>query len=509
MALPVMTISDIEGNIAPSVNVGILVAPPISDAPISQVIYLLQGWSIISSYIDTTQLINWDDDNFPNTGYSDPFKISDILKQFLYKLDDDNVEYNVWATSQAEFIANVIIVKDGIGAAYLPQWDFDGIHGLKFTNAGLNIAGVFQGLQIKMLNAGYYIKLNGYAPTFLSSETINFPMINGWSVIGYPSQQPISIVTFFENFPTEDLAIVKDYLGNAYLPEWGFNGIDNLQPGEGYQVRINNWTSGDTFVAKIFGQTVNPTIDEEDEVNDDVVVIDDAIHYSDISMVIKIPGDLIVPVIDIMNTHTTLDVKKGLLLGYLNPQIQDSDVLLQEITPSKQANNDAKSSNISVFESLLAEYLIQFSVNDEPSGYSKEVQNLINLYWNIHSLHKDKFGNTLLYNFHEELKKETITLTFFAFSDSKALLVGKASGVIKNLKLTKEIVALTVQGDDALTTSVVEGLIANEIPKLYLFTGEKYMLITPTLVSGTLQFVSLKEVQISVLGLGEELITPL
>ena len=84
MALPVMTISDIEGNIAPSVNVGILVAPPISDAPISQVIYLLQGWSIISSYIDTTQLINWDDDNFPNTGYSDPFKISDILKQFLY-----------------------------------------------------------------------------------------------------------------------------------------------------------------------------------------------------------------------------------------------------------------------------------------------------------------------------------------------------------------------------------------------------------------------------------------
>ena len=62
MALPVMTISDIEGNIAPSVNVGILVAPPISDAPISQVIYLLQGWSIISSYIDTTQLINWDDD---------------------------------------------------------------------------------------------------------------------------------------------------------------------------------------------------------------------------------------------------------------------------------------------------------------------------------------------------------------------------------------------------------------------------------------------------------------
>ena len=37
---------------------------------------------------------------------------------------------------------------------------------------------------------------------------------------------------------SNNLIIAKDYLGNAYLPEWDFNGVGYLKPGQGYQVKL-------------------------------------------------------------------------------------------------------------------------------------------------------------------------------------------------------------------------------------------------------------------------------
>ena len=39
---------------------------------------------------------------------------------------------------------------------------------------------------------------------------------------------------------TGNLIIAKDYLGQAYLPEWNFNGIGDMNPGEGYQLKTIN-----------------------------------------------------------------------------------------------------------------------------------------------------------------------------------------------------------------------------------------------------------------------------
>ena len=39
---------------------------------------------------------------------------------------------------------------------------------------------------------------------------------------------------------TGNLVIAKDYLGAAYLPEWNFNGIGDLNPGQAYQLKVNN-----------------------------------------------------------------------------------------------------------------------------------------------------------------------------------------------------------------------------------------------------------------------------
>ena len=37
-----------------------------------------------------------------------------------------------------------------------------------------------------------------------------------------------------------DVIIAKDNAGLAYLPEWNFNGIGDLQVGQGYQVKLSN-----------------------------------------------------------------------------------------------------------------------------------------------------------------------------------------------------------------------------------------------------------------------------
>ena len=37
-----------------------------------------------------------------------------------------------------------------------------------------------------------------------------------------------------------NLIIAKDYNGAAYLPEWNFNGIGDMLPGQGYQLKTNN-----------------------------------------------------------------------------------------------------------------------------------------------------------------------------------------------------------------------------------------------------------------------------
>tara|TARA_R110002073_G_scaffold3684_10_gene24368 strand:+ start:15259 stop:16800 length:1542 start_codon:yes stop_codon:yes gene_type:complete len=513
MAIPIMNVTDIEGNIAPSVNVGVLLAPAISDAPIYQTINLYSGWSLISSYIDTTQLVNWDYSTYPNNS-SDPYKVSEILKQFLYKLDANNVEYNVWSTSQSEFIANVAIVKDGIGSAYLPQYDFDGVGGLKFTGGGENIAGVFQGLQIKMLDSGYYIKLNGYAPTLLNSETITFPMLNGWSIIGFPSQQPISLTTFLENLPIENINLVKDFEGNAYMPAFDYNGIGNLIPGHGYQVNLYNWTSGNSFVAKIFGQTVPPIEEEVEEDQDDVVIVDNTITYTTTNMTIKIPSNIILEVIDDINTTLTLDTKLDILKRYFaTKSYKTTQKNLKELNAAVRIFTEElivipeKDKFESDFEVELYNLEIESANHNEPSGYSIKVQDYILNTWDTHKNFKLD-GFSLIDLFIIEISKHSISLSFIAYTANKGVFIGRIPFKVVGYKIASANIILTVQGDDSLT-STVEGLASNEVPLIYLFTGEKYLLLSPTLASGNLQYADKKQVSITALNLSKEFSTPL
>ena len=66
---------------------------------------------------------------------------------------------------------------------------------------------------------------------------------SGWNLVGFSCTDPINTEDAFSPY-TNNVVIVKDHLGTAYLPEYGFNGIGNLERGFGYQLKINEAIEG-------------------------------------------------------------------------------------------------------------------------------------------------------------------------------------------------------------------------------------------------------------------------
>ena len=154
---------------------------------------------------------------------------------------------------------NIIIVKDNLGSAYLPEYNFNGIG--NFING--------QGYQMKLTNEqSFSFKGNPLSEADANGDRAYGSILSlttGWNLIGNPLpdvdgltgevfQHPTWAMIFngvtnsdFNNinFLTNEqgingtLVIVKDYLGSAFLPYWGFDGIGNLVAGQGYQLKIH------------------------------------------------------------------------------------------------------------------------------------------------------------------------------------------------------------------------------------------------------------------------------
>ena len=122
----------------------------------------------------------------------------------------------------APFVEDVIIVKNNIGLAYLPSYNFNGVGDL--------LPG--QGYQVKLSNANI-LTIEG---DYLSPEDNPIDLVNGWNLIAYLRTEPADVIAVFED--VVELVIVKDNSGMAYLPEYGFNGIGNMTAGQAYQIKV-------------------------------------------------------------------------------------------------------------------------------------------------------------------------------------------------------------------------------------------------------------------------------
>jgi hypothetical protein len=117
-----------------------------------------------------------------------------------------------------------------------------------------------------------------------AQNNINLPQ--GWSMFGYNCATPLDAGLAFSPI-TDKIVIVKDHLGNAYLPEANFNGIGNLMESRGYQIKMTETVEGFEFCEAVVPEDGITQGDVDAAYLDGVgsVVPEDGITQSDVDAV--------------------------------------------------------------------------------------------------------------------------------------------------------------------------------------------------------------------------------
>jgi len=87
---------------------------------------------------------------------------------------------------------------------------------------------------------------NGTCEWLSESESFEMYMPEGWSMFGYTCWESIGVEDAFAGME-DKIVIVKDGDGNPYLPEYGFNGLGNLEYARGYQLKLTEEVHGFSF----------------------------------------------------------------------------------------------------------------------------------------------------------------------------------------------------------------------------------------------------------------------
>ena len=152
----------------------------------AQTIVLNEGWNMVSSYVSAT---------------------------------NPDIELIT-----ASIFEHLVIVKNYLGSAYLPDWGFNGIGDWETS----------QGYQMKVTTE-VELAISG---NFVVPELNPITLTEGWNLISYLRTENASTIPVFAEI-VEDVVIVKNGVGMAYLPDWEFNGIGEMTAGQAYQVKMN------------------------------------------------------------------------------------------------------------------------------------------------------------------------------------------------------------------------------------------------------------------------------
>ena len=250
-------ISDIEGNQLNVINFNLIgneeVILEASEDPEDYIEHmcteLTEGWFIIGIPLLLTSIkkghsaggVNPEDYDADANGN---VNIQQFLYNHIYTTADGTVP--LYYQDPDQFIDSVQIIKNNAALIYWPQFNFNSIGNIK----------QFEGYQIRTNHgSSLYLKYSGN-PIFDSitnSTDVQYELVDGtaqdsnelvagWNMISFPSTQPIDAVAFFQEFTDLGvLQIVKNNSAEVYWPEFFFNGIGNLIPGQGYQVRLHEF----------------------------------------------------------------------------------------------------------------------------------------------------------------------------------------------------------------------------------------------------------------------------
>ncbi|MFH0766334.1 MAG: T9SS type A sorting domain-containing protein, partial [Calditrichota bacterium] len=117
----------------------------------------------------------------------------------------------------------LVMLKDGAGRFYRPEFDFCNIPGWV----------VSEGYQVRLTEAG---QLRVPGTSMMSDDPIQLRV--GWQIVAYYPRIQVVVPVGFARI-ADLMVMAKDAQGHFYLPEWGFNNMDPLREGQGYQVRMS------------------------------------------------------------------------------------------------------------------------------------------------------------------------------------------------------------------------------------------------------------------------------
>jgi len=92
---------------------------------------------------------------------------------------------------------------------------------------------------LSQLNANALDTISGLQVE-LETWNSSIELSEGWNMVGYgcPTATDLVVAMYaYEDF----ILIMKDNNGQVYMPEYGFNGIGDLTPGYGYQLKVNDY----------------------------------------------------------------------------------------------------------------------------------------------------------------------------------------------------------------------------------------------------------------------------
>jgi hypothetical protein len=154
---------------------------------VCQNIYFNEGWNFISTYIDVGD---------------------DYAADYFYE----------------PVVNNLLISKNNQGHVYLPEF---GLLPHMFYN--------YEGYQAKFIQADTLVKCG----IQIIPEEYPITLEQGWNIMPYLRDTPQDTEEALSSISSE-IHLVKNILGQVYMPSWDYNGIGDLEPGKGYQIKMNS-----------------------------------------------------------------------------------------------------------------------------------------------------------------------------------------------------------------------------------------------------------------------------
>jgi hypothetical protein len=150
-----------------------------------------QGWSMVSSYVNPVKPDMWE----------------------------------VFAIAGEE----LAIVKDGGGKVFVPSFDINEIGDWNPEH----------GYQVYFSSGSRIIVMTG---RMIEPENTPLDLTQGWNLISYIRYTPLDVAEALAGIK-DKIIIAKNNAGAAYIPEFDINDIENMIPGDGYQVYLSEPTT--------------------------------------------------------------------------------------------------------------------------------------------------------------------------------------------------------------------------------------------------------------------------